>query len=65
MRFVLDEDVDVLAVGSFLRQRGHKCWSVVDAGIGGADDDAVAIYVGVASSRSASMRFSSVISLRR
>ncbi len=44
MRFVLDEDVDVLAVGSFLRQRGHKCWSVVDAGLGGADDDAVAIY---------------------
>ena len=44
MRFVLDEDVDVLAVGSFLRQRGHECWSVVDAGLGGADDDAVAIY---------------------
>ncbi len=44
MRFVLDEDVDALAVGSFLRQRGHECWSVVDAGVGGADDDAVAIY---------------------
>ena len=44
MRFVLDEDVDVQSVGSFLRQRGHECWSVVDAGLGGADDDAVAIY---------------------
>lgn len=44
MRFVLDEDVDVLAVGSFLRQHGHESWSVVDAGLGGADDDAVAIY---------------------
>ena len=44
MRFVLDEDVDVQLVGSFLRQRGHECWSVVDAGLGGADDDAVAIY---------------------
>ena len=44
MRFVLDEDVDALAVGSFLRQRGHECWSVVDAGLGGADDDAVAAY---------------------
>jgi len=44
MRFVLDEDVDVQAVGSFLRQLGHECWSVVDAGLGGADDDAVAAY---------------------
>jgi predicted nuclease of predicted toxin-antitoxin system len=44
MRFVLDEDVDAKAVGSFLRQRGHDCWSVVDAGLGGADDDAVAAY---------------------
>lgn len=44
MRFVLDEDVDAKAVGSFLRQRGHDCWSVVDAGLGGADDDAVSIY---------------------
>ena len=44
MRFVLDEDVDVQLVGSFLRQRGHECWSVIDAGLGGADDDAVAIY---------------------
>lgn len=45
MRFVLDEDVDVQLVATFLRQRGHECWSVVDAGLGGADDDAVAIYV--------------------
>jgi predicted nuclease of predicted toxin-antitoxin system len=44
MRFVLDEDVDAKAVGSFLRQRGHECWTVVDAGLGGADDDAVSIY---------------------
>ncbi len=43
MRFVLDEDVDAQAVGSFLRNRGHDCWSVVDAGLGGADD-AVATY---------------------
>ncbi|MEA2023913.1 MAG: DUF5615 family PIN-like protein [Actinomycetota bacterium] len=44
MRFVLDEDVDAQAVGSFLRRRGHECWTIVDAGLGGADDDAVAIY---------------------
>ncbi len=44
MRFVLDEDVDAKAVGSFFRRRGHECWSVVDAGLGGADDDAVAAY---------------------
>ncbi|MCL1601015.1 MAG: DUF5615 family PIN-like protein [Actinomycetia bacterium] len=44
MRFVLDEDVDAQLLGSFLRQRGHECWSVVEAGLGGADDDAVAIY---------------------
>ncbi|MFV2007732.1 MAG: DUF5615 family PIN-like protein [Longimicrobiales bacterium] len=44
MRFVLDEDVDARAVGSFLRHHGHECWSVVDAGLRGADDDAVAIY---------------------
>lgn len=44
MRFVLDEDVDAQAVGSLLRERGHDCWTVVDAGLGGADDDAVAIY---------------------
>ena len=44
MRFVLDEDVDAQAIGSFLRQRGHECWSVVEAGLGGADDDAVATY---------------------
>ena len=44
MRFVLDEDVDAQAVGSLLRNRGHDCWSVVDAGLGGADDDAVATY---------------------
>jgi len=44
MRFVLDEDVDANAVGSFLRQQGHECWTVVDAGLGGADDDAVSIY---------------------
>lgn len=44
MRFVLDEDVDVQLVSSFLRQRGHDCWSVVQAGLGGADDDAVSIY---------------------
>lgn len=44
MRFVLDEDVDAEVVGSFLRGRGHECWTVVDAGLGGADDDAVAIY---------------------
>ncbi len=44
MRFVLDEDVDARAVGTFLRRRGHERWSVVEAGLGGADDDAVAIY---------------------
>lgn len=44
MRFVLDEDVDARAVGSLLRRRGHECWTVVDAGLGGADDDAVSIY---------------------
>jgi len=44
MRFVLDEDVDANAVGSFLRGRGHECWTVVEAGLGGADDDAVSIY---------------------
>ena len=44
MRFVLDEDVDAKAVGSFLRRRGHECWTVVEAGLGGADDDTVAIY---------------------
>jgi hypothetical protein len=44
MRFVLDEDVDAKAVGSFLRGHGHECWTVVDAGLGGADDDAVSIY---------------------
>lgn len=41
---MLDEDVDAKAVGSFLRQRGHDCWSVVDAGLRGTDDDAVAAY---------------------
>ncbi len=41
---MLDEDVDAQAVGSFFRQHGHECWSVVDAGLGGSDDDAVAIY---------------------
>ncbi len=44
MRFVLDEDVDALAVRTFLRRRGHDCWSIVEAGLGGADDDAVAAY---------------------
>lgn len=44
MRFVLDEDVDVQLVGSFLRRHGYECWSVVDAGLGGSDDDAIAIY---------------------
>lgn len=44
MRFVLDEDVDAKAVGSLLRSRGHECWTIVDAGLGGADDDAVATY---------------------
>jgi predicted nuclease of predicted toxin-antitoxin system len=44
MRFVLDEDVDAKAVGSFLRQRGHECWTVVEARLGGADDDTVSIY---------------------
>ena len=44
MRFVLDEDADAQAVGSFLRRRGHECWTVVDAGLGGTDDDAVTIY---------------------
>lgn len=44
MRFVLDEDVDARAVGSLLRRHGHECWSVVDAGLGGADDDTVATY---------------------
>ncbi len=40
---MLDEDVDT-AVGILLRDRGHECWNIVDAGLGGADDDAVAIY---------------------
>lgn len=44
MRFVLDEDVDAKAVGSLLRRRGRDCWTVVDAGLGGADDGAVATY---------------------
>ena len=44
MRFVLDEDVDAKAVGSLLRSRGHDCWTIVEAGLGGADDDAVATY---------------------
>lgn len=44
MRSVLDEDVDAKAVGSMLRRSGHHCWTVVDAGLGGADDDAVATY---------------------
>lgn len=44
MRFVLDEDVGAQAVGSFRRNRGHDCWSVVDAGLAGAADDAVATY---------------------
>jgi predicted nuclease of predicted toxin-antitoxin system len=44
MRFVLDEDVDAAAVGSFLRRQGHESWTVVEAGLQGADDDAVTIY---------------------
>jgi predicted nuclease of predicted toxin-antitoxin system len=44
MRFVLDEDVDAGAVGSVLRNQGHDCWTIVEAGLGGADDDAVATY---------------------
>ncbi len=44
MRFVLDEDVDARAVGSLLRRHGHECWSIVEAGLGGSDDDEVAIY---------------------
>lgn len=44
MRFVLDEDVDARAVASLLRGRGHDCWTIVEAGLGGADDDAVAAY---------------------
>jgi predicted nuclease of predicted toxin-antitoxin system len=44
MRFVLDEDVDAKAVGSLLRNRGHDCWTIVEAGLGGVDDDAVATY---------------------
>lgn len=44
MRFVLDEDVDIKAVRPFLLDRDHDCWSVGEAGLGGSDDDAVAIY---------------------
>ena len=44
MRFVLDEDVDARAVGTLLRNHRHECWTIVDAGLSGADDDAVAAY---------------------
>ena len=43
MRFVLDEDVDA-SVARYLREQGHEVWTVVEAGLGGADDDSVAIY---------------------
>ena len=43
MRFVLDEDVDA-SVARYLREQGHEAWTVVDAGLGGADDDSVALY---------------------
>ncbi|MGI8518974.1 MAG: DUF5615 family PIN-like protein [Acidimicrobiia bacterium] len=44
MRFVLDEDVDALALRSILIDAGHDCWTIVEAGLSGADDDAVAVY---------------------
>lgn len=43
MRFVLDENVD-RAVGVVLRQAGHDCWAVGDAGLSGAIGDAIAVY---------------------
>lgn len=39
----MDEDVDT-EVGVHLRARGHEAWSVVHAGLGGANDDDVAAY---------------------
>lgn len=43
MRSVLDEDVDI-SVARYLREHDHDVWTVVEAGLGGADDDSVAIY---------------------
>jgi hypothetical protein len=33
MRFLLDEDIDARAVGTLLRNHGHQCWTIVDAGL--------------------------------
>jgi predicted nuclease of predicted toxin-antitoxin system len=43
VRFVLDENVD-RAVAGVLRQAGHDCWTVGEAGLSGAIDDAIAVY---------------------
>jgi predicted nuclease of predicted toxin-antitoxin system len=43
VRFCLDNDVDV-AVGRMLRHRGHECWTVHQAGLAAASDDALTVY---------------------
>lgn len=46
MRFLLDNDVDIL-VARVIRAAGHDCWTAADAGLAGpesANDDEVSVY---------------------
>jgi predicted nuclease of predicted toxin-antitoxin system len=43
VRFLLDNDVDV-AIGNFLRNQGHDCWSAAECGLSDAEDDDVSVY---------------------
>jgi predicted nuclease of predicted toxin-antitoxin system len=43
MRFLLDNDVDVV-VARMLRRHGHTCWVAAQAGLADVPDDLIAIY---------------------
>ena len=43
MRFVLDECVDA-RLRKVILAAGHDCWTVVEAGLSGEDDDEVSVY---------------------
>jgi predicted nuclease of predicted toxin-antitoxin system len=43
MRFLLDNDVDVV-VARILRRHGHTCWVAAPAGLADVPDDLIAIY---------------------
>ena len=43
MRFVLDENADGRGV-AVLQNNGHDAWTIKQAGLGGTDDAAVAVY---------------------